>query len=470
MSRSGGFWRATADGRRARGTRSTEGHFFARFAGEQVAALPRWLDFRTSMRRRSPLRWLRIFGPGIVTGASDDDPSGIATYSQAGAQFGVGLLWTMALTYPLMAAIQEVSARVGRVTGHGLAANLKRAYPRWVLFLFVGLLAIANTINIGADIGAMGAAAQLLGGGSVLAWAALFSGISLVLQIRMRYGNYARVLLVLTASLLAYVAAAAVVNVHWGEALWSTVVPSLRFDAASLSMIVAVFGTTISPYLFFWQASQEVEDEEADPGARPLLRAPWQARWQLFRLRVDTLVGMAASNLIAWFIMLTTAFTLHTSGIHDIDSAAQAAAALTPIAGGFAGLVFAAGIIGTGLLAVPVLAGSASYAAAEAFDCPAGLDCKPREAKLFYGVISGSTIVGFALNLTRINPMKALIYSAVINGVVAVPVMFMIMVLGTNKALLRDFVLPPVLRSLGWAATLVMLAAAIAMIATLGRG
>jgi len=285
MSRSGGFWRATADGRRARGTRSTEGHFFARFAGEQVAALPRWLDFRTSMRRRSPLRWLRIFGPGIVTGASDDDPSGIATYSQAGAQFGVGLLWTMALTYPLMAAIQEVSARVGRVTGHGLAANLKRAYPRWVLFLFVGLLVIANTINIGADIGAMGAAAQLLGGGSVLAWAALFSGISLVLQIRMRYGNYARVLLVLTASLLAYVAAAAVVNVHWGEALWSTVAPSLRFDAASLSMIVAVFGTTISPYLFFWQASQEVEDEEADPGARPLLRAPWQARWQLFRHR-----------------------------------------------------------------------------------------------------------------------------------------------------------------------------------------
>ncbi len=421
------------------------------------------------MRRSSKLRFLRIFGPGIVTGASDDDPSGIATYSQAGAQFGVGLLWTMLLTYPLMAAIQEVAARVGRVTGHGLAANLRRAYPRWVLYAFVGLLVVANTINAGADIGAMGAAAQLLHGGPALMWAAAFSLLSLVLQIWLPYERYARVLLILTASLLAYVAAAAVVNVHWVDALLATVAPSVHLDANSLTMIVAVFGTTISPYLFFWQASQEVEDEEADPTARPLLRARRQARWQLFRVRVDTVVGMAASNLIAWFIMLTTAATLYNAGIHDIDTAARAAAALTPIAGRFAGVVFAAGIIGTGLLAVPVLAGSASFALAEAFGYPVGLERKPHEAKFFYGVIAAVTVAGFALNLTHINPMKALIYSAVINGVVAVPVMVMTMLLGTNRRLLRDFVLPPLLRSLGWAATLLMLAAAVAMFATLGR-
>jgi Mn2+/Fe2+ NRAMP family transporter len=436
----------------------------------RIAAVPHRSDFCEAMRRRSPLRWLRVFGPGIVTGASDDDPSGIATYSQAGAQFGVGMLWTMALTYPLMAAIQEVSARVGRVTGRGLAANLKRAYPRWVLCLFVALLLVANTINIGADIGAMGAAAQLLGGGPALAWAALFAAVSLVLQIRMPYERYARVLLFLTASLLAYVAAAAVVNVRWGQALRMTVAPSLRFDGATLTMVVAIFGTTISPYLFFWQASQEVEDEEADAKARPLLVAPWQARWQLFRLRIDTLVGMAASNLIAWFIMLTTAFTLHQSGIHEIDAAARAAAALAPIAGRFAELVFAAGIVGTGLLAVPVLAGSASYALSEAFGYPVGLGRKPREARFFYAVITASTAAGFALNLTRINPMKALIYSAVINGLVAGPVMAMTMVLASNRALLQKFVLPTLLRSLGWAATLVMLAAAVAMVATLGRG
>jgi NRAMP (natural resistance-associated macrophage protein)-like metal ion transporter len=422
------------------------------------------------MPDKSPLRWLRLFGPGVITGASDDDPSGIATYSQAGAQFGFGLLWTMFLTYPLMAAIQEICARIGRVTGLGLAANLRRAYPKAALYLCVALLVIANTINIGADIGAIGSASELLWGGSRLAYAAAFTTVTLGLQIWLPYGRYARLLFWLSASLLAYVASAAVVHVDWSAALYATVVPSLRGDAEWLTMIVALFGTTISPYLFFWQASTEVEEEEADPKAEPLLRAPRQARFQLFRLRVDTLVGMGVSNVIAWFIIVTTASTLFRSQIHDVASAAQAAAALAPIAGRFAGLVFAAGIVGTGLLAVPVLAGSAGYAVAESFDCPAGLTRKPRDARVFYGVIVASTLAGFALNFTRLNPMKALIYAAVINGVAAVPIMAMTMLLATNRALMGEFVVPGVVRWLGWAATIVMFAAAVAMFTTLAKG
>jgi NRAMP (natural resistance-associated macrophage protein)-like metal ion transporter len=410
-----------------------------------------------------------MFGPGVVTGASDDDPSGIGTYSQAGAQFGFQVLWTMLLTYPLMAAIQEVAARIGRVTGRGLAGNLRRSYPRWLLYSLVGLLIVANTVNIGADIGAMGAAAELLFGGPPTAYGALFALLSLGLQIFIPYHRYARFLMWSTAALLSYVAVGAVIGMPWGRALRATVLPSMAWTADDVMMIVAVLGTTISPYLFFWQASQEVEDEEGDPAAKPLARAPRQAPRQLRRLRIDTLVGMAASNIIAWFIMVATAATLHPRGIRQIESAAQAASALEPIAGRLASLLFAAGIVGTGLLAIPVLAGSASYAVSEAMDLTIGLERKPRDARAFYGIIAASTLVGLALTLAPVNPMKALVYSAVVNGVVAVPVMVMMMLIGSSRRVMLQFVLPRGLRIIGWVATGVMLVATVAMFMTLGR-
>ncbi len=418
---------------------------------------------------RTSLRWLRIFGPGVITGASDDDPSGIGTYSQAGAQFGVQVLWTMLLTYPLMAAIQEVAARIGRVTGRGLAGNLRRSYPRWLLYSLVALLVVANTINIGADIGAMGAASQLLFGGPPIVYGATFAVLSVVLQIFIPYHRYARLLMWSTAALLSYLAVAAVIEMPWGRALRATVLPSMTWTADGVMMIVAVLGTTISPYLFFWQASQEVEDEKGDPAAKPLARAPRQAPRQLRRVRIDTLVGMAASNVIAWFIMVATAATLHPRGVHQIESAAQAASALEPIAGRLASLLFAAGIVGTGLLAIPVLAGSAAYAVSEAMGLPTGLERKAGKARAFYGIIAASTMVGLAITLAPVNPMKALVYSAVVNGVVAVPVMVMMMLIGSSRSVMRQFVLPRGIRAVGWAATGVMLVATVAMFMALGR-
>ena len=436
-------------------------------AGGAPVNAPRAKTVTSTWRR--VLRWLRIFGPGVVTGASDDDPSGIGTYSQAGAQFGVQVLWTMLLTYPLMVAIQEVAARIGRVTGRGLAGNLRQRYPRWLLYFLVGLLVIANTINIGADIGAMAAAAQLLFGGRPTLYGTTFAVFSLVLQILIPYHRYARFLMWSTAALLSYVAVAAVIEIPWGRAVQATILPSMRWNADDAMMIVALLGTTISPYLFFWQASQEVEDEQGDPTAKPLSRAPLQAPRQLRRIRIDTLVGMAASNAIAWFIMVATAATLHPRGVHQIESAAQAASALEPIAGRLASLLFASGIVGTGLLAIPVLAGSASYALSEAMDLPIGLERKPREARGFYGIIAATTLIGLALTLAPVNPMKALVYSAVVNGVVAVPVMVMMMLIGSSRRVMRQFVLPRGIRIGGWTATAVMLVATIAMLMTMGR-
>lgn len=415
-------------------------------------------------------KWLRLFGPGLITGASDDDPSGVATYSQAGAQFGPGMLWTMLLTFPLMVAIQEVSARVGRVTGHGVAGNIRRVYPRWLLYVLIGLLVAANTINIGADIGAMGAAANLLvGRGPTVAYAIFFAVISLVLEVFLTYRRYSRVLMWLTLSLVAYVATAFVVKVPWQEFFRATVVPPFEPSADYLLMVVAVFGTTISPYLFFWQASQEAEDVRTDTQARPLLRAPWQAGWQLNRLRVDTVVGMGASNLIGWFIMVTAAATLNRAGEMHIDSAATAAAALKPLAGNLASLVFAAGIIGTGLLAVPVLAGSASYALGETMRFSVGINRKLKDAPAFYGVIAIATVLGVAMDFLPINPLKALVFTAVVNGVVAVPVMVMTMLVSANSKVMGEFVLPRGLLVFGWAATAAMALAAVGMFVTLGR-
>ena len=411
---------------------------------------------------------LEIMGPGLITGASDDDPSGIATYSQAGAQFGVNLGWTLLLTFPLMCAIQQISAQIGRVTGYGLGGNLRRNYPAWALYALVGLLIVANTINLGADLGAMGAALNLLIGGPILLYVALFGTVSVALEIFVRYSRYVSILKWLSLSLFAYVATLFAVKLNWADVGYHLVVPQITWTSGYLTVVVAVFGTTISPYLFFWQAEEEVEEERENPRAHPLKRAPKEAPFELARIRLDTWSGMAFSNLIALCIVLTTAATLNAHGITNIQTSSQAAEALRPIAGKFAFTVFALGIIGTGLLALPVLSGSAAYALGEAMRWPVGLARKPLRARAFYGTIAAATIVGGALNFTAIDPVKALFWSAVINGIVAVPVMAMTMRMATNANIMGQFQVRGILRALGWLATLVMALATVAMFATWG--
>jgi NRAMP (natural resistance-associated macrophage protein)-like metal ion transporter len=409
-----------------------------------------------------------VLGPGLITGASDDDPSGIATYSQAGAQFGYSLGWTLLLTYPLMCAIQMISAEIGRVTGRGLAGNLRRHYPAPLLYLMVGLLIIANTINIGADLGAMAAALRLMVAGPQVIYVAGFALVTVLLEVYMRYSRYASVLRWLTLSLFAYVATAFVVKVPWLTVTRNLVLPHLELSGAYLTVVVAVFGTTISPYLFFWQAAEEVEEEKDDPEAKPLVQAPEQAPREMARIQLDTLVGMGLSNIVGLFIMLTTAATLNAHGLKDIQTSSQAAEALRPIAGEFAFIIFAMGIIGCGLLAVPVLAGSAAYAIGEARHWRVGLSQRPGRAKAFYGAIAVATFIGAALNFSPLDPIKALFWSAVINGVAAAPIMTMIMLLASRKAVMRQFTLSPWLKTWGWLATAVMAAAAIGMFATWG--
>lgn len=411
---------------------------------------------------------LEILGPGLITGASDDDPSGIATYSQAGAQFGFGIGWTLIVAYPLMCAIQQISAEIGRVTGRGIAGNLRRHYPASVLYVLIGLLLVANTINIGADLGAMGAALKLLIDGPALVYVALFGIVTVLLEIFMRYAKYVSVLKWLTLSLLAYVATLFVVDVPWLTAARSIAWPHISLEGAYLTVVVAVFGTTISPYLFFWQAEEEVEEQQETPGDEPLRIAPQQAPQQLSRIRLDTYVGMAFSDLISLAIIFTTAATLHAHGHTDIQTSAQAAEALRPIAGRFAFTIFALGIIGTGFLALPVLAGSAAYALGEALRWPVGLARRPLRAKAFYGTIAIATAIGIALNASPIDPIKALFWSAVINGVVAVPIMTMMMLMAVRPSIMGEFVLSRSLRAMGWLSTAVMLAAAVGMFATWG--
>ena len=411
------------------------------------------------------LFWKKL-GPGLITGAADDDPSGIATYSQAGAGFGYAMLWTAFLTFPLMVGIQMVSARIGRVTGHGLAANIRLHYSPVLLYSLVGLFLIANTINIAADIGAMAAALKLLIGGPAHWYAIAFAVVSLVLQIFIPFPRYAPILKILTLSLFAYVATVFVVNVPWGEVFYRTIMPSISFKADYVMAVVAVFGTTISPYLFFWQASQEVEELRATEGDAPLREAPEQAHSHLQRIKIDTYIGMGFSNLIAFFIILTAAVTLHVHGITDIQTTAQAAEVLRPLAGEFAFLLFTAGIIGTGLLAVPVLAGSAAYAIAESFDWRIGLGRKLLEARGFYMILIIATLLGVALNFTPIDPIKALFWSAVINGVIAVPIMVVLMLMVARPDVMGQFVITPRLRIIGWLATTVMAFAVLAMAVT----
>ena len=403
-------------------------------------------------------------GPGVITGAADDDPSGIATYSQAGAQGGFNLLWTVVLTWPLMVAVQSISARIGRVTGRGLAGNMVLVFPRAVVSVLVLLLFIANTINLGADLAAMGAAAKLMiGVGSPHLYTFGFAVFSLLAVVFIPYHRYVGLLKWFTFSLLAYIGVVFTVKIDWHAVVVGAFVPKFELSGDSLTLVVAIFGTTISPYLFFWQSSQEVEDEEADPDAGPLIDRPEQANRELNRIGWETWIGMAISNSIAFFIMLTTAVTLHAAGKTDIQTAEQAAEALKPIAGNAAFFLFSLGLIGTGLLAIPVLAGSVAYAVAEARGWRPGLERPLAEARPFYVVIAIAIVVGVAVDFSPLDPIKALIWSAVLNGVIVVPIMVAMMIMASRRKIMGDFTASRWQVMLGWSATAVMAAAAIAM-------
>ncbi|HTW53091.1 MAG TPA: divalent metal cation transporter [Stellaceae bacterium] len=433
---------------------------------------PVWLPHRHArdvMATRERRGFLAFLGPGLITGAADDDPSGIATYSQVGAQFGYGMTWLMLFSFPLMAAIQEVSGRIGRVTGQGIAANVDDHYSPWLLRFIVLLLIVANVINLGADLGAMGAAVKLVSGGSAQLYVVLLAVLCAGLEIFVQYRRYASILKWLTLALFAYVATVLIVDVHWSEVAFATFVPHIQWTTDFLTSVVAVLGTTISPYLFFWQASEEAEDERTDPKAQPLTKAPEQAPGEIHRIRLDTWFGMGLSNLISWCIIVTTAATLAAHNITNIQTSEQAAQALRPIAGEFAFLVFACGIIGTGMLAIPVLAGSAAYALAEMLHWPASLTARPLQAKAFYATIAVGTLLGVAFNFFTIDPIKALFWTAVINGVVAVPLMIVMMVMTMQPKVMGEFTLPRPLWVLGWLSTAAMTLTVVAMFATWGH-
>lgn len=415
-----------------------------------------------------PRLW-SILGPGLVTGAADDDPSGIATYSQAGARFGFQLGWTLVLSYPLMVVIQSISARIGRTTGSGIAGNVRKHYPSWLLYAVVATLTFANVCNIGADLGAMAESARLLVP-AIPAWVLLcmFALVCAGGQIFMHHKRYVGVLKWLTLSLFAYFAVLCVVHVPWRPFFLGLVWPRLTLDKEFWLMVAAIFGTTISPYLFFWQAAQEVEDTKTEPIREPLLRRPAQAADALARIRLDTLIGMAISNLVALAIMATAAATLHGSGVKDIETAAQAAQALRPLAGPLAFALFSLGIIGTGLLSVPVLAGSAAYALGEARRWPVGLSRQPAQAKAFYGTIALATVLGAVANMLNISPIKALVWAAVLNAIASVPIMVLIMNMGMNRKVMGQFTISRRSRVTGWLATLVMAIASLGFIVSLG--
>ncbi|MFM0239146.1 NRAMP family divalent metal transporter [Paraburkholderia phytofirmans] len=419
---------------------------------------------RGSLLARLKEHPLARLGPGLITGVADDDPSGIATYSQAGAQFGLNMLWTMPLAFPLMAAVQSMCANLGRVTGKGLAANIKDVFPPAVLYAVVLLLLVANTLNIAADVAAMGEVAQLVIGIDRHVMTVCFVLATLLLQIFVPYHRYVFFLKWLTVSLLAYAAVLFVVHVPWSDVALRTLWPHFALNANAAAMVVAVFGTTISPYLFFWQASEEVEDLHARTDSAPLVSDGRFARAELQRIRWDTWSGMLYSDLTAYFIMLATAVTLHAAGVTDITTAAQAASALRPLAGHFAYLLFALGILGVGFIGVPVLAGSGAYALAEAMGWPEGLERKLRDARGFYGIIALSVLAALAIQYSSISPMKALFWSAVINGVVAVPLMVVILLLVSKRAVMGDFTASRPLLVLGSIATVVMGSAAVMML------
>lgn len=403
---------------------------------------------------------VRRLGPGLITGAADDDPSGIATYSQVGAQFGYGLAWTMLFSLPLMIVIQEISGRIGCVTGRGISENLRRHYTPWLGRVIVLLLLVANVINLGADLGAMGAGLRLLLGGSDRLYTIGFGILCVVAEVFISYAIYSGALKWLTLSLFSYVAVVLTVHVPWRDAVLATVIPHLSFGHDAAMALVAVLGTTISPYLFFWQSALEVEDRRGRK-AGPLCLTPHSAKAEFARIRTDTVVGMGVSNLVAICIIYATAATLHATGITTIETSSQAAEALRPIAGNMTFVIFAAGIIGTGLLAVPVLAGSAAYALSETFKWPAGLDRRLFQAKSFYAAIAVATMAGVGLNFTTLDPVRALYWSAVVNGVLATPVMAVIMLIASNGRIMGRLTISPTMLAGGWIATALMLVASI---------
>ena len=429
------------------------------------------MTLTTGKARRQPAKnWLGMLGPGLVTGAADDDPSGIATYSQGGAQFGYALGWTMFLTTPFMIAIQMVSARIGAVTGQGLAANLDKAMPRSMLFGVVGLLLIANTLNIAADIAAMGDALRLVAGGPVLVYIALFGIGCLAAEILIPYHTYSGYLKTLTLVLFAYVATAFTIRIPWGQVLAATFVPRLTWDRDFMLMLVAIFGTTISPYMFFWQASLEAEGRKLRSKAATAAAAAALknrlAEKDSFRIGIDTTTGMVLSNLIGFFIIVTTGATLHAHGITHIGTAEQAAQALRPLAGPLAFFLFALGIVGTGLLAVPVLAGSAGYAVAECFGWEGSLELPARGAPGFYLTVAAATLAGLGAALTPLDPIRMLFWSAVVNGVVAVPLMVAMMIVVASYKIMGKFAASRALMIGGWGATALMAVVVAAMLLT----
>ncbi|MFM0111800.1 divalent metal cation transporter [Paraburkholderia nemoris] len=424
---------------------------------------PQTKSFRALLGRLKEHPLARV-GPGLITGVADDDPSGIATYSQAGAQFGLNMLWTMPLAFPLMAAVQAMCANLGRVTGKGLAANIKSAFPPVVLQGVVLLLLVANVLNIAADVAAMGEVAELVSGIDRHLMTACFVFGTLLLQVFVPYHRYVFFLKWLTVSLLAYAAVLFTVHVPWSEVALRTLWPHITLNANAAAVIVGVFGTTISPYLFFWQASEEVEEMQANGGSAALVNDAGAAPTELRRIRWDTWTGMFYSDVTAFFIILATAVTLHVAGVTDITTAAQAASALRPLAGNFAYILFALGILGVGLIGVPVLAGSGAYALSEAMGWRAGLERKVRDARGFYAIIAVSVLAALAIQYSPISPMKALFWSAVINGVVAVPLMVVILILVSRKSVMGAFTASRPLVVLGSIATLVMGVAAVLML------
>jgi NRAMP (natural resistance-associated macrophage protein)-like metal ion transporter len=404
--------------------------------------------------------YIRQLGPGFITGVSDDDPSAIATYSQAGAQFGTSMLWTALFSFPLMAAVQEISARIGRVTGQGLAGNIRRYYPPLLLYIVVLLIALSNTINIGANIGAMASVLELIVGRDRWHLFPIAIAVGSVTALTfLSYPTYTSLLKWGSLSVFSYFGIVLFVQIPWDTVLQDTFLPSISLSGNYLMMLVAVLGTTISPYLFFWQSSLEVEEQRTTPGEESVRNAPEQATSQFEKIRIDTYSGMAMGNAVMFFIILTTAITLHANHITEIESTEQAARALEPIAGRFAFLLFALGIIGTGLLSLPVLAGSVGYAVGEAFKWPTGLDHKPYQAKRFYALIAVSALFGTTLNFLGVDPIKTLVWSAVINGLISVPLLCLLMLIASNTKAMGQFAISRKLKVTGWFTTGVMLLA-----------
>ena len=422
---------------------------------------------RRTLNIKKIKKFLKTLGPGFITGAADDDPSGICTYSQTGAMFGYSQLWTAFFSFPFMAFVQEMCGRIGMTTGLGLSGIIKRHYSRWILYLAVFLLFFANTVNIGANLGAMASSAELIFKIPFLFWLIVITATSILLEVFISYKTYAKFLKYLTFSLFAYIITVFMVKQDWIKIFYSTIIPNISFSKEYVLNIVAILGTTISPYLFFWQADEEVEEEIEHHKIVSMGRGkPHITTSDIKKLRLDTILGMFFSNLIMFFIILTTASTLHVNGINNIETADQAARALMPFAGEFAFILFALGIIGTGLLAVPILAGSASYAISEAFNWKTGLDRKFSQARSFYLIIAISTILGLIVNFLPIKPFQMLYFAAIINGLCAPFLLLLILKISSNKNIMGNNTNPWISNIMGWVIFLIMGASAIFLLAS----